>query len=98
MTAEVDVVGGLVQTCISPRPERHNLTENGEKYAGEAPSEIAAIVGEIDFDPDALLDKYLAERDKRLREGWVRQYVEVSRVLPLCGRPLMSSRGSPMRR
>src|ERR1041384_6126082 len=29
--------------------------------------EIAALVGEIEFDPDALLAKYLAERDKRLR-------------------------------
>jgi cation diffusion facilitator CzcD-associated flavoprotein CzcO len=39
--------------------------------------EIAAMVGEIDFDPDALLDKYLAERDKRLREDGNAQYVEV---------------------
>ena len=39
--------------------------------------EIAAVVGEIDFDPDALHAKYLAERDKRLREDGVGQYVEV---------------------
>ncbi len=39
--------------------------------------EITALVGEIDFDPDALLDKYLAERDKRLREDGASQYVEV---------------------
>jgi cation diffusion facilitator CzcD-associated flavoprotein CzcO len=39
--------------------------------------EIAALVGEIDFDPDTLLDKYLAERDKRLREDGNAQYVEV---------------------
>ena len=39
--------------------------------------EIAAIVGEIDFDPDALHAKYLAERDKRLREDGIGQYVEV---------------------
>jgi len=39
--------------------------------------EIAALVGEIDFDPDALLEKYLFERDKRLREDGAAQYVEV---------------------
>ena len=51
--------------------------------------EIAEIVGEIDFDPDALHAKYLAERDKRLREDGIGQYVEVkARVLPLHRRPL----------
>ncbi len=39
--------------------------------------EIAALVGEIDFEPDALLAKYLAERDKRIREDGNAQYVEV---------------------
>jgi cyclohexanone monooxygenase len=39
--------------------------------------DIASIVGEIDFDPDALHAKYLAERDKRLREDGIGQYVEV---------------------
>ena len=39
--------------------------------------DIAAVVGEIDFDPDTLHSKYLAERDKRLREDGVGQYVEV---------------------
>jgi cation diffusion facilitator CzcD-associated flavoprotein CzcO len=39
--------------------------------------DIAELVGEIDFDPDALLEKYLYERDKRLREDGVAQYVEV---------------------
>ncbi len=39
--------------------------------------EIAALVGEIDFEPDALLSKYLAERDKRIREDGNAQYVEV---------------------
>jgi len=39
--------------------------------------ELAPIVGEIDFDPDALHDKYLAERDKRLRPDGIGQYVEV---------------------
>ncbi|HEX4183341.1 MAG TPA: NAD(P)/FAD-dependent oxidoreductase [Caulobacteraceae bacterium] len=39
--------------------------------------EIAAIVGEIDFDPDALHAKYLAERDKRVREDGAGQYIEI---------------------
>jgi cation diffusion facilitator CzcD-associated flavoprotein CzcO len=39
--------------------------------------EIAALVGEIDFDPDALKAKYLAERDKRLRPDGISQYIEV---------------------
>src|SRR6201999_382189 len=39
--------------------------------------DIAAVVGEIDFDPDALHEKYLYERDKRVREDGVGQYVEV---------------------
>ncbi len=39
--------------------------------------EIAAVVGEIDFDPDALHEKYLAERDKRLRDDGIDQYIEV---------------------
>jgi cyclohexanone monooxygenase len=39
--------------------------------------EIAAVVGEIDFDPDALHAKYLAERDKRVRDDGIGQYVEV---------------------
>ena len=39
--------------------------------------DIAEIVGEIDFDPDALHDKYLAERDRRLRDDGNAQYVEV---------------------
>jgi cyclohexanone monooxygenase len=43
--------------------------------------DIAELVGEIDFDPDALHEKYLAERDKRLREDGVGQYVEVKAEL-----------------
>ena len=40
--------------------------------------ELTAIVGEIDFDPDALHAKYLAERDKRLRDDGIGQYTEVT--------------------
>lgn len=38
--------------------------------------EVAAIFGKIDFDPEALHRKYLAERDKRLTQG-ARHYIEV---------------------
>ncbi|HEY1879490.1 MAG TPA: NAD(P)/FAD-dependent oxidoreductase [Caulobacteraceae bacterium] len=39
--------------------------------------EIVGLVGEIDFDPEALHEKYLAERDRRVREDGISQYVEV---------------------
>ena len=39
--------------------------------------EVAVLAGKIDFDPDALQNKYLAERDKRLRADGNEQYVEV---------------------
>jgi cation diffusion facilitator CzcD-associated flavoprotein CzcO len=48
-----------------------------EKHAMKMHPEIVSLVGEIDFDPDALHEKYLAERDKRLREDGNGQYVEV---------------------
>ena len=39
--------------------------------------ELLELVGELEFDPDALHAKYLAERDRRLREDGIGQYVEV---------------------
>ncbi|HEY1415882.1 MAG TPA: NAD(P)/FAD-dependent oxidoreductase [Caulobacteraceae bacterium] len=39
--------------------------------------DIVGLVGEIDFDPEALHEKYLAERDRRVREDGISQYVEV---------------------
>ncbi len=39
--------------------------------------DVATVVGKIDFDPDALHAKYLAERDKRLRRR--RQSTSMSR-------------------
>ncbi len=39
--------------------------------------DILTVVGELEFDPDALHEKYLAERDKRLRPDGIGQYVEV---------------------
>ncbi|MEM6999234.1 MAG: NAD(P)/FAD-dependent oxidoreductase [Pseudomonadota bacterium] len=38
---------------------------------------IQVALGDIDFDPDALKAKYLAERDKRLRDDANEQYIEV---------------------
>jgi hypothetical protein len=38
---------------------------------------INLALGEIDFDPDALKEKYLEERDKRLRDDANDQYIEV---------------------
>jgi len=44
----------------------------------DAIAEIAPdILGAIDFDPEALHEKYLAERDKRLRDDGNAQYIEV---------------------
>ena len=40
--------------------------------------ELTAVIGGIDFDPEALHAKYLAERDKRLRGDGIEQYVEVT--------------------
>ena len=47
----------------------------------EAMHVIRRVLGEIDFDPQALKARYLAERDRRLREDANDQYVEVKRRL-----------------
>ena len=39
---------------------------------------VQVALGDIDFDPDQLKAKYLAERDKRLRSDANEQYVEVA--------------------
>jgi cyclohexanone monooxygenase len=39
---------------------------------------VATVFGEIDFDPEALHNRYLAERDKRVRPEGVGQYQEVA--------------------
>lgn len=41
-------------------------------------SPIAQLLGDLDFDPDMLRDKYRAERDKRVRADGNDQYVEVT--------------------
>jgi cation diffusion facilitator CzcD-associated flavoprotein CzcO len=61
--------------CEISRP--YNPGNSQEKHTMKMHPEIASLVGEIDFDPDALHQKYLAERDKRLREDGNAQYVEV---------------------
>ena len=38
---------------------------------------VAAIIGELGYDPDALHAKYLAERDRRIRPDGLAQYTEV---------------------
>ena len=40
--------------------------------------ELADLLGGIDFDPDAVRDRYREERDKRLRDDGNEQYVEVT--------------------
>jgi hypothetical protein len=40
--------------------------------------QIADIIGDIDFDPDVLREKYREERDKRVRPDGNEQYVEVT--------------------
>jgi cyclohexanone monooxygenase len=39
--------------------------------------DVATVAGKIDFDPDALFSRYMAERDKRIRSDGNDQYVEV---------------------
>ncbi|HVM53704.1 MAG TPA: NAD(P)/FAD-dependent oxidoreductase, partial [Acidimicrobiales bacterium] len=39
---------------------------------------VAQLIGELDFDPDALRERYREERDKRLRPDGNEQYVEVT--------------------
>jgi cyclohexanone monooxygenase len=39
---------------------------------------VAEVLGDLDFDPDALRERYREERDKRLRPDGNEQYVEVT--------------------
>jgi cyclohexanone monooxygenase len=39
---------------------------------------MAELLGDLDFDPAALKEKYLSERDKRVRDDGNQQYVEVT--------------------
>lgn len=41
-------------------------------------SAIKSYLGDIDFDPTLLKDKYLSERDKRIRDDANEQYIEVT--------------------
>jgi cation diffusion facilitator CzcD-associated flavoprotein CzcO len=60
-------------------PDVATITQKrgGRRMSLDMEPEIAALVGEIDFDPDALHEKYLGERDKRVRPDGIGQYVEV---------------------
>lgn len=39
---------------------------------------VAAVAGDIDFDPDTLYRRYMAERDRRVRPDGIGQYVEAT--------------------
>ncbi len=52
------------------------MSEHGDSMSIDPT--VAALLGDIDFDPDALKARYLAERDKRLRSDGIAQYVEVT--------------------
>ena len=39
---------------------------------------MAELLGDLDFDPIALKEKYLSERDKRIRDDGNQQYVEIT--------------------
>lgn len=40
--------------------------------------EIVELIGDLDFDPDVLYDKYISERDRRVRPDGNDQYIEVT--------------------
>lgn len=42
-------------------------------------SAVKTYLGDLDFDPTALKEKYLSERDKRVRKDGIGQYVEVTK-------------------
>ena len=51
---------------------------DGNKYGAFMEMTARDLLGEIDFDPAALKERYLAERDKRVRPDGNDQYVEIS--------------------
>ncbi len=53
------------------------MTKNSDVNGG-GPGSIRDILGTLDFDPDKLKRKYLAERDRRIRPDGIDQYVEVT--------------------
>jgi cation diffusion facilitator CzcD-associated flavoprotein CzcO len=65
----------MVRACPFQAIVSNNADE--KERAMTLDPEIVDLAGEIDFDPDALLAKYLAERDKRVRPDGNAQYVEV---------------------
>ena len=63
------------RACIG---EHRGTDHSGGSRMKPVQEAIDAVIGEPDFDPDALEAKYLAERDKRLRDDGTDQYVEVT--------------------
>lgn len=62
MAATAEVLNQIPIDPLGPKPTQINLNADFEKSA--KPS-----VEEVPFDPVALKEKYLAERDKRLKHG-----------------------------
>ena len=66
----LQTIGNVVQVNRDASQTGPSLVENDEL--------LRDLVGEIDFDPAELKARYLAERDKRLRDDGNEQYVEVT--------------------
>ena len=64
-----------LDTVFQSQPKTANQTV---KCQNENCCAVAAVAGDIEFDPDALHRKYLAERDSRIRPDGIEQYVEVT--------------------
>ena len=62
----------------TPRAQPWRTHCSQEKNSLTGNNEVAALVGELDFDPDTLRDKYRYERDRRVRPEGNEQYVEVT--------------------
>ena len=68
-------------TVDGHRPIMPALGARTARHAAAAPGRLQQcdeFYGHTDFDPDALREKYRAERDKRLRADGNEQYVEVA--------------------
>src|SRR4051812_28011731 len=59
------------------RPPSAMLVAQHPDQGGPVASQVTDLLGPIEFDPDALREKYREERDKRMRPDGNEQYVEV---------------------
>ena len=75
---EGDTLSGEVKAgAFGTSPLKGSRATGAEPVNEAAPEPIDFKKG-LDFDPDALRDKYRAERDKRLRSDGDRQYIELA--------------------